>query len=59
MMLAIANWLGVAPRTTGARKRPNQPQPMTIGVERLPDYRWRQLGFQQPHGPETDPWFRS
>ena len=59
MMLVIANWLGVSPRIVAARERPGQPRPMKIGVERLPDYQWQQLGFQQPKDPETDPWFRS
>ncbi len=27
-------------------------KPMTIEVERLPDYLWRDLGFQQPRRPD-------
>jgi hypothetical protein len=29
-------------------------KPMKIEVQRLPDYRWRELGFVQPHRPGED-----
>ena len=34
---------GYVPRLAG--------KPMKIEVQRLPDYRWRELGFSQPHCP--------
>lgn len=38
-------------RVTGLpARRPEKP--LQIEVERLPDYRWRDLGFQQPKRPD-------
>jgi len=36
----------------------HRPRPLKIAVERLPDYLWRELGFQPTRRPEDDPWHR-
>ena len=61
MTLTFASRLGRSPSTT-ARPAPDSRQegqaPMKIEVESLPDYLWRELGFQQARRPDTDPWPR-
>lgn len=51
MTLTFASWLEqsvfTAKYPVSAWQR-NDPPVMKIEVERLPDYRWRQLGFTQP-----------
>lgn len=64
MTLAIVNWAerllaAGTPPLESSRKGHDRRRPMTITVERLPDYLWRELGFQQPRHPENDRWFRS
>ena len=54
MALAIRLWLErLFSSTTGAVSLPQSVdrKPMEIEVERLPDYIWRDLGFQQPRRP--------
>lgn len=51
MALAFTLWLGrLFSSTTGGVPLPQfaQRKPMEIEVERLPDYLWRELGFEQP-----------
>jgi hypothetical protein len=52
MAFAITFWLErLLSSTTGAVSLPPHSvrrKPMEIKVERLPDYFWRDLGFQQP-----------
>lgn len=57
MAFAIELWLerllsnsigAVSPPRSDGRK------PMEIEVERLPDYLWRELGFQQPRRPNGE-----
>jgi hypothetical protein len=58
MALALVDWLG---RLLSSAARPasislQEPVvPTSIEVERLPDYRWRELGFQQPCRRGDDP----
>ena len=57
MALAITLWLErLLSSTVGAVPLP-QPvdrKPMEIEVDRLPDYVWRDLGFQQPRRPDGE-----
>ena len=51
MAFAITLWLErLLSSTTGAVPLPHSTdrKPIQIEVERLPDYLWRDLGFQQP-----------
>ena len=51
MAHAVTLWLGrLLSSTAGAVQLPQSVdrKPMEIEVERLPDYLWRDLGFQQP-----------
>jgi hypothetical protein len=51
MTHAFAAWLGrflIRPSRPLIQPLPPPRQPMTIEVERLADYRWRELGFSQP-----------
>jgi hypothetical protein len=61
MTHALTNWLWriVSTATHPAQDppKPGQP-PMKIEIERLPDYLWRELGFQQSRRPEDDSWWR-
>ena len=61
-MLTMVNWverllMGVTLPADPPRK--GQPQhrsrPIEIAVERLPDYLWRELGFQPTRRAEDDP----
>ena len=47
---AFAFWFGrlFANAHLEAPVSPGEPKSMKIEVERLPDYLWRDLGFQQP-----------
>jgi hypothetical protein len=40
--------------SSAASSRPADHKPMEIEVERLPDYFWRDLGFQQPRRPDGE-----
>lgn len=57
MAHALALWLDrLLSSTTGTVPLP-QPvdrRPMEIEVKRLPDYLWRDLGFQQPRRPDGE-----
>jgi hypothetical protein len=51
MAQAFTRWLEhLCTGTTGRVlfPQPNRRKPIEIEVERLPDYFWRDLGFQQP-----------
>jgi hypothetical protein len=53
MSLAVALWLDrllSGTSNTASLLMPAGRKPMEIQVERLPDYFWRDLGFQQPRG---------
>ena len=57
MALAFTRWLEhLCTGTTGRVlfPQPNRRKPMEIEVERLPDYFWRDLGFQQPRRPHGE-----
>lgn len=57
MALAITLWLErLLSSTTGAVSLPRSAgrKPMEFEVERLPDYLWRDLGFQQPRRPDGE-----
>ena len=54
MALASTLWLNRLLSRTSDAVPPPAPaarKPMEIEVERLPDYFWRDLGFQQPRRP--------
>jgi hypothetical protein len=61
MTLTFASRLGRS-RSTTARPAPDSRSegeaPMKIEVESLPDYLWRELGFQQPRRPDAESWPR-
>ena len=57
MALAFTFWLGRLFSSTSSWAtfpHPNHRKPMEIEVERLPDYLWRDLGFQQPARPDGE-----
>jgi hypothetical protein len=57
MALASTLWLNqLLSSTMGANPLPasSYRKPMAIEVERLPDYLWRDLGFQQPRRPDGE-----
>lgn len=57
MAFAIRLWLErLFSSTTGAISLPQSVdrKPIQIEVERLPDYVWRDLGFQQPRRPDGE-----
>jgi hypothetical protein len=57
MPFAITLWLErLFFSTTGAVPLPQSAdrKPMEIEVERLPDYLWRDLGFQRPRHPDGE-----
>jgi len=57
MAFAIALWLErLLSSATDAVPLPpsTDRKPMTIEVERLPDYLWRDLGFPQPRRPDGE-----
>jgi hypothetical protein len=57
MAFAFTVWLGrLFSSTSGGVPFPpsSQRRPMEIEVERLPDYLWRDLGFQQPRRPDGE-----
>jgi hypothetical protein len=57
MAFAITLWLErLFSSTTEAVSLPQSDdrKPMAIEVERLPDYLWRDLGFQQPRRPDGE-----
>lgn len=57
MAFAITLWLErLFSRTTGAVPLPRSADRklMEIEVEHLPDYFWRDLGFQQPRRPDGE-----
>jgi hypothetical protein len=57
MAFAFTFWLGrLWSSTSGGVSFPPSAQrkPMEIEVERLPDYLWRDLGFQQPRCPDGE-----
>jgi hypothetical protein len=61
MTLTFASWLGRFLSTTARPapdSRPEGQAPMKIEVKSLPDYLWRELGFQQVRRPDADPWPR-
>ena len=53
MTLAFPSWIGRLPLMSSRSAPAPRPagKPMKIEVQRLPDYRWRELGFPQPHRP--------
>jgi len=57
MAFAFTLWLGrLLSSTAGAVPLPRAAdrKPMQIDVERLPDYLWRDLGFQPPRRPDGE-----
>ena len=57
MAHAFTFWLDrLLSSTAGAVPLPpfTRRKPMEIEVERLPDYLWRDLGFQQPRRPDGE-----
>jgi hypothetical protein len=50
MTHAFILWFGrfLSSAHPASRSEPREPEPMKIEVEALPDYLWRELGFQQP-----------
>lgn len=51
MAYALTHWLSgflSSAARSASLPEPSDRKPMDIDVETLPDYRWRQLGFQQP-----------
>ena len=57
MTIALTLWLErLFSSTTEAVSVPQSAdrKPMEIAVERLPDYLWRDLGFQQPRRPDGE-----
>lgn len=56
MAHAFTLWLGrllFAARPM-AQVQPDEERPLEIEVERLPDYRWRELGFPPPRQPDGE-----
>jgi hypothetical protein len=56
MTFTFPSWIGQLLLTSSRRAPGALPagKPMKIEVQRLPDYRWRELGFVQPHPPSDD-----
>ena len=57
MAHALTLWFGrLLSSTSGGvpLPQPTDRKPMEIEVERLPDYFWRDLGFQQPRRPDGE-----
>ena len=57
MAFAIALWFErLLSSATGADPLPQSVdrKPMEIEIQRLPDYLWRDLGFQQPRRPDGE-----
>ncbi len=53
MTFTFPSWIAQLPLTSSRAAPDSRPagKPMKIEVQRLPDYRWRDLGFPQPHRP--------
>ncbi|HET6159517.1 MAG TPA: hypothetical protein VFE34_14320 [Dongiaceae bacterium] len=59
MTFALTNWFSrlLSVSTRFAPDAPDEDQPpMKIEVEHLPDYLWRELGFQPTSRPGEDLW---
>jgi len=59
MTHTLTNWLWrvVSGAAHSSRVRPSAERPtMTIEVKRLPDYLWRDVGFQGARRPQEDAW---
>ena len=56
MVLASTIWLNLllSRDFDSARPAAAERKPMEIEVDRLPDYVWRDLGFQQPRRPDGE-----
>ena len=56
MTFTFPSWTGqlLLPSSRPAPDALPAGKPMKIEVQRLPDYRWRELGFPQPHRPGED-----
>jgi hypothetical protein len=56
MTFTFPSWIGQLPIASSRPAPDSRPagKPMRIEVERLPDYRWRELGFPQPRRPDED-----
>jgi len=57
MTLLSASWFGrflAVGVQVVARSHPDAKSPLKIEVERLPDYRWRDLGFPLPRRRDED-----
>jgi len=55
MTHALSHWLGrffSGTRQVVHNSEPSDRKPMQIEVEALPDYLWRELGFQQVRRPD-------
>ena len=60
MALTFVLWFGrlFSSARPVASVPPSPEKPLQIEIEHLPDYRWRELGFQLPRRPDEEVWQR-